>query len=108
MLRLINRAPLPHPCVFTAINVDDWVYKKWERYGSIRVNLTTRRVVDLLPDREEKSSIIQLQQQPKFEVITRDNYGKYSRAAIKGAPQAMPVTDHSHLLKTSVKGLTVH
>ncbi|MBE9601513.1 ISL3 family transposase [Pedobacter sp. MC2016-24] len=106
LLRLVNRAPLPEPGNFTAIGVDDWAYKKRERYGSILVDLTTRRVVDLLPDREEKSLIIWLRKQPKLEVITRDRYGKYRRAATKGAPQAIQVTDRWHLLKNLGEALT--
>jgi transposase len=106
LLRLINRAPLPAPGVFTAIGVDDWAYKKRERYGSILVDLTTRRVVDLLPDREEESLITWLEKQPKLEVITRDRYGKYKRAATKGAPQAIQVTDRWHLLKNLGEALT--
>lgn len=46
------------PGIFTAIGVDDWAYKKRERYGSILVHLTTRRVVDLLPDREEFNYLV--------------------------------------------------
>lgn len=106
LLRLINRAPLPDPGNFTAIGVDDWAYKKRERYGSILVDLTTRRVVDLLPDREEKSLITWLRKQPKLEIITRDRYGKYRRAATKGAPQAIQVTDRWHLLKNLGEALT--
>ena len=50
------------------------------------VDLTTRRVLDLLPDREEKSLITLLRKQPKFEIITMDRYSKYRRAATKGSP----------------------
>jgi len=106
LLRLINNASLPDSRVFTAIGVDDWAYKKRERYGSILVDLTTRKVVDLLPDREEKSLITWLRKQPKLEIITRDRYGKYRRAATKGAPQAIQVTDRWHLLKNLSEALT--
>jgi transposase len=50
----------------------------------------------LLPDREEKSLITWLRKRPKPEIITRDRYGKYKRAATKGAPQAIQVTDRWH------------
>ncbi|TKC06180.1 ISL3 family transposase [Pedobacter frigoris] len=106
LLRLINKAPIPDSGDFTAIGVDDWAYKKRERYGSILVDLTTRRIVDLLPDREEASLVNWLQKQPKLEIITRDRYGKYRRAATKGVPQAIQVADRWHLLKNLGEALT--
>lgn len=47
--------------------------------------VTTRRIVVLLPDREEASLVNWLQKRSKLEIITRDRYGKYRRAATKGA-----------------------
>jgi len=55
LLRLIHKAPLPPLGQLKAVGVDDWAYKKRDRYGSILVNLDTGKVVDLLPDREEKT-----------------------------------------------------
>jgi len=106
LLRLINRVPLPDLGVLTAVGIDDWAFKKRKRYGSILVDLTTRRVVDLLPDREEKSLTAWLRKQPEIEIITRDRYGKYQRAATKGASQAIQVTDRWHLLKNLGEAFT--
>ncbi|MES2653389.1 MAG: ISL3 family transposase [Bacteroidota bacterium] len=106
LLRLIARAQLPHIDTFTAIGVDDWAYKKRERYGSILVDLTTRKIVDLLPDREEKTVVDWLRRQPNLEVVTRDRYGNYVRGATRGAPQAIQVTDRWHLLKNLGEALT--
>ena len=99
LLRLIHKTPLPPLGQLKAVGVDDWAYKKRDRYGSILVNLDTGKVIDLLPDREEKTLTSWLQGQHAIEVITRDRYGKYMRAATKGAPQAIQVTDRWHLLK---------
>jgi len=99
LLRLINKAPLPPLDQLKAVGVDDWAYKKRDRYGSILVNLDTGKIVDLLPDREEKSLENWLKKQPEIEVITRDRYHKYVRGATKGAPNALQVTDRWHLLK---------
>lgn len=99
LLRLIHKTPLPPLGQLKAVGVDDWAYKKRDRYGSILVNLDTGKVIDLLPDREEKTLTSWWQGQPALEVITRDRYGKYMRAATMGAPQAIQVTDRWHLLK---------
>ncbi len=34
------------------VGIDDWAWKRGQRYGSIICDLERRRVVDLLPDRE--------------------------------------------------------
>ena len=87
LLRLIHKTPLPPIGQLKAIGVDDWAYKKRDRYGGIPVNLDTGKVIDLLPDREEKTLTSWLQGQPAIEVITRDRYGKYMLAATKGLPR---------------------
>lgn len=50
-----------------AVGVDGWAYKKRDRYGSILVNLNTGKIMDLLPDREEKSLENWLKTQPTIE-----------------------------------------
>lgn len=99
LLRLINKDPLPPLDQLKAVGVDDWAYKKRDRYGSILVNLDTGKIVDLLPDREEKSLENWRKKQPAIEVITHDRYHKYVQGATKGGPNALQVTDRWHLLK---------
>lgn len=41
ILRVIAKATLSKPELVTAVGVDDWAYKKRDRYGSILVNLHT-------------------------------------------------------------------
>jgi transposase len=52
LLRLVRRLPLPTVLPLSAIGVDDWAYRKRQRYGTIVVDLERQRPVALLHDRE--------------------------------------------------------
>lgn len=67
--------------------------------GSILVDLATNKPIALLADREETTLTKWLKNRPEIQIISRDRYGNYQRAANKGAPQAVQVTDRWHLLK---------
>jgi transposase len=63
------------------------------------VNLESRRVVDLLPDRKAETSAAWMRQHPDLMAVSRDRGGDYASAAAAGAPQAIECADRFHLLK---------
>lgn len=90
------------------IGVDDWAFKKGRNYGTVIVDLTTREVIDLLPDREAPTLTHWLKEHPEIETVSRDRYGPYALAIKEGAPQAQQVADRFHLfmnLGKAVKGV---
>ena len=80
------------------IGIDDWAWRKGNRYGTIIVDLERHQVIDLLPDRTAETVSAWLLQHPEIEVIARDRGDAYIEAATTGAPQATQVADRWHLL----------
>src|SRR6266516_809939 len=90
------------------LGIDDFSFRRGFRFGTILVNLESRRVVDLLPDREADSSAAWMRQHTDLMAVSRDRGGAYASAARVGAPQAIQYADRFHVLKNlreSLEGL---
>jgi transposase len=111
ILRRIMDLPDSSPGVILFLGIDDFAFRRGCRFGTILVNLESRRVVDLLPDREVETSAAWMRQQLDLMVVSRDRGGTYASAAAQGAPQATQCADRFHLLKNlreDLEGLLAH
>jgi transposase len=101
-LRQFRRPPSPAPRM---VGIDDWAYKRGQKYGTIFVDLEQHRVIDLLPDRTTETVAAWLRNHPEIEVVSRDRAGAYAEAVREGAPQAQQVADRWHLLQNLTESL---
>jgi len=86
---------------FADVGIDDWAWRRNQRYGSIICNLERRRVVRLLPDREPATAQAWFAGHPAIAIIARDRGGGYGEAAAKALPHAVQVADRWHLMENA-------
>ena len=99
LLRLVRVAPVPPAPAPQVIGVDEWAWRRGQRYGTILVNLEDHQVLDLLPERSVESLATWLAQHPTITVVCRDRSALYAEGMRRGAPQAVQVVDRFHLVK---------
>jgi transposase len=105
LLRLIRRQADPSTQPVRILGVDDWSYRRGKRYGTLLVNLETRRPIDVLPDRTAATLAGWLANHPEILIISRDRGGEYALGARQGAPQAVQVADRFHVIRNLAEAL---
>lgn len=79
--------------------IDDFAIKKRKKYGTIMVDIESRRIVDLLESRETNDVIEWLKTYPNLKIISRDGSVSYAAAISTAHPNAVQVSDRFHLFK---------
>ncbi|MET8566369.1 ISL3 family transposase [Streptomyces flaveolus] len=89
VLRLVESLPDPEVPAPRVVGVDENATRKGRHYGTVLVDVESRRLVDLLPDREASSLAAWLAKRPGVEVVCRDRAPFFAEGATAGAPQAV-------------------
>ncbi len=105
IIRRVLQLPLPSEGSVRKVGIDEWAWKKGQRYGTILVDLEKRRVVQLLAERSVATSKTWLRKHPEIDLVSRDRGKLFREAATDGAPQAKQVVDRFHLQKNFAEAL---
>lgn len=101
LLRVLRRRAQAPSGPVRIIGIDDFAWKRGQRYGTVVCDLERRRIIDLLPDREPGTVAAWLATHPEIAVVSWDRGAGYGRAALRGAPQATQVADRWHLMENA-------
>src|SRR6266852_4282674 len=99
ILRRVMVLPIDSPGLVAVLGIDDWSFRRGRKFGTILVDLTSHKVIDLLPDRTTETAAAWMLSHPEIEIVSRDRGEEYAAAARKGAPKAKSVADRFHITK---------
>jgi transposase len=105
LLRRVRNLSLPAGPAPQIIGIDDWAWRKGNRYGTIVVDLQRGCPIDVLEDRAAETVAAWLQDHPAVKIVARDRAEAYAAGIRQGAPDAIQVADRFHLLKNLASAL---
>jgi len=86
------KRPLPF------VGIDDFAFKKRMNYGTIFIDLETKKPIDLLISRNQIPVTEWLKNHPEIKLITRDGSKTYAKAVTEASSTILQVGDRWHIL----------
>ncbi len=104
ILRFMHALRLPPIVAPRVIGLDEWAWKRGQRYGAIVVDLERNKPIALLADRSKSTIVPWLKEHPTIQIVARDRSKEFAAAITEALPKASHVADRWHL----AKNLTEH
>jgi transposase len=99
LLRRLRAAAPAEGHAGNVIGIDDFAFRRGQRYGTIVVDHESGGVIDLLADRTSATLEAWLSARPAAPtIVTRDRSGVYAKAITAATSDAIQVADRWHLL----------
>jgi transposase len=108
LLQKLFTLPLPLHLTSKVLGVDDFALRKGTKYGTLLVDLETRKPIEVLPDRTADTLAKWLTAHPGVEIVSRDRSSSYSEAVQRVNPKIVQVADRFHLLKNLSRNLLTY
>jgi transposase len=101
LLRVVRQRGTPSFTPPSVVGIDDWAWRRNQRYGTIICDLERRKTITLPPDREPATAQAWFSGQPQINIVARDRGGGYALAAATALPSAIQVADRWHLMENA-------
>ncbi len=105
VLRRVRRLPEPEFPEPEVVGIDDWSWRKGQRYGTIVVDLERGWPIDVLADRLVDTVAAWLKAHPQVNTVARDRADAYAAGIRQGAPEVVQVADRFHLMQNLAEAL---
>lgn len=79
--------------------IDDFALKKRRSYGTVMVDVSSHRIIDMIDSREYDDVKKWLKSYPNLQIVSRDGSITYHNAITDAHPNALQVSDRFHILK---------
>nr|WP_255553030.1 transposase family protein [Ktedonobacter sp. SOSP1-85] len=84
ILRRVMALPTPAPGAVTALEIDDFSFKRGRKFGTIFVDLDLHQVIDVLAEHSSQSSADWMRNHPEITYVSRDRGKDYAQGASEG------------------------
>ena len=78
MLNLLRAVPEPQPGRVEVVGIDDFALRRGHVYGTVVLDMRTRRLVDVLPGRDAEPVAQWLRNHPEVRIVCRDRASAYA------------------------------
>jgi predicted transcriptional regulator len=94
-----NEIPTIQKEHITAVCIDDFSFKKGHTYGTIMINIPSRRVIDMIDTRAHEPVQEWLKTYPSLRFVSRDGSITFKSAISQANENIIQISDRFHLLK---------